>query len=97
MPLYVALTRWTAQGLRNVKDTLKHTDAAIAAAERMDCQVQDLLWTFGAYDIVSIIEAPTEEGAGALTLATAMQGNVRTHTMRAYRRDEMEKVLRGLP
>ncbi|HTD47552.1 MAG TPA: GYD domain-containing protein [bacterium] len=97
MPLYVALTRWTDQGLRNVKDTVKRTDAVIAAAERMDCQVLDLLWTFGAYDIVSIIEAPTEDVAGTLTLATAMQGNVRTHTMRAYRRDEMERILRGLP
>jgi uncharacterized protein with GYD domain len=96
MPLYVALTRWTDQGLRNLKDTVRRADAFSAAAERMDCRVHDLLWTMGTYDIISIVEASNEEVAGALTLATAMQGNVRTHTMRAYRRDEMERVLRGL-
>lgn len=97
MPLYVALTTWTDQGLRNVRDTARRADAFVAAAERMDCRVHDLLWTTGPYDIVSVIEAPDHDAAATLMLAIEMQGSVRTHMMRAYRKDDMKKILGGLP
>ena len=48
-----------------------------------------MLWTQGQYDLVSILEAPDEATARAVTLAIASQGNVRTQTLRAFTLDEM--------
>jgi uncharacterized protein with GYD domain len=35
MAMYVSLIKFTDQGIRNVKDTVKRGDAAMADAERM--------------------------------------------------------------
>ncbi|PYO27049.1 MAG: GYD family protein, partial [Candidatus Rokuibacteriota bacterium] len=51
----------------------------------------------GDYDIVVVTEVPNDETAAKLALGTAMQGNMRTTTMRAFSREEMDKIIRSLP
>ncbi len=97
MPLYVALVSWTDQGARNVKDTVKRADAFTAAAKKLNCTVQDILWTMGPYDVVTTLDAPNDQAMSTLSLSLGMLGNVRTVTMRAYKKEEMEKIIRGLP
>jgi uncharacterized protein with GYD domain len=97
MPLYVELVNWTDQGVREAKDSVKRADAFIAAAERMGCKVHQLLWTMGTYDIVAITEAPNDQTISALALGVAKLGNVRTLTMRAYTKAEMEKIAQAIP
>jgi uncharacterized protein with GYD domain len=46
---------------------------------------------------VVIAEAPNDEAVARLDLATGAMGNVRTRTMRAFNREEMKKVIAGLP
>ncbi|MGH2405434.1 MAG: GYD domain-containing protein [bacterium] len=96
MPLYVTLGNWTDQGVRTVKDTMKRADAFVAAAEKLNCKVREIVWTMGAYDIVAMVEAPNDQVASQLALGTGMGGNVRTLTMRAYQKGEMEKIIGGL-
>jgi uncharacterized protein with GYD domain len=96
MPVYVAVGTWTDQGLRNLRDTIKHADVFIAAAEQAGCGVQDIVWTTGPYDLVAIIDAPNDEAASALTVIMEAQGNVRLHWMRGYRKHEMAQVLTTL-
>ena len=43
------------------------------------------------------LEAEDEQALAALNLATAMQGNLRSHSLRAYSADEMDKILAKLP
>jgi len=97
MPLYVGLANWTDQGIRGVKESVKRADAVVAAAQKMNCKIRDILWTMGPYDIVSIVEAPNDEVVSQLSLATGMLGSVRTVSMRAYTKEEMSRVLAGLP
>lgn len=94
MTRYVALVNWTEQGIRNAKDTVKRADAFVAVARRMDCRVHEILWTMGPYDVLAFIDAPNDQTVSALTLSLGMLGNVRTVTMRAYTKEEMEEVLR---
>ncbi len=47
--------------------------------------------------MVCVLEAEDETALSAFNLATAMQGNVRSHSLRAYSAAEMEKVLAKLP
>src|SRR5437899_4206449 len=93
MPSYVYLIQFKDQGIRNIKDTVKRGDAAIAEAERMGMKIVDEYWTMGAYDAVVIFEAPDDETMSAFMLKVGSLGNVKSHTMRAFRRKEMEDIL----
>jgi uncharacterized protein with GYD domain len=47
--------------------------------------------------MVCVLEADDESSLAAFNLATAMQGNVRSRSLRAYSAGEMDKVLTKLP
>ena len=51
----------------------------------------------GGYDLVVVTEVPNDETAAKMALGTAMQGNVRTMTLRAFGREEMDKIIGSLP
>lgn len=93
MPSYVCLIQFRDQGIRNIKDTLKRGDAAIAEAEKMGMKILDEFWTMGAYDAVVVLEAPDDETMSAFILKVGSLGNVKAQTLRAFRRNEMEGVL----
>jgi uncharacterized protein with GYD domain len=93
MPTYISLLQFTEQGVHNVKETTKRAAAAMAEAEKTGAKISDVFWTMGAYDLALVIDAPNDETASALALKVASQGNVRGQTMRAFRKDEMEKIL----
>ena len=93
MATYVALIQFTEQGIRNIKDTVKRADAAAAAAEKMDIKIVEEFWTMGAYDVVVVVEAPDDETISAFTLKIGSLGNVKSHTLHAFRREEMEGIL----
>ena len=50
-------------------------------------------WTMGAYDAVVIMEAPDDEIMNAFILKVGSLGNLKGQTLRAFRRNEMEKIL----
>jgi uncharacterized protein with GYD domain len=93
MAAYIGLIQFTDQGIRNVKDTVKRGDAAIAEAEKMGMKVVEEFWTMGAYDAVVVFEAPDDETMSAFMLKVGSLGNVKSQTLRAFRRSEMEKLL----
>jgi uncharacterized protein with GYD domain len=93
MAMYVSLLQFTDQGIRNVKDTIKRAAAATADAEKMGAKVTESFWTMGAYDVVLLLEAPNDETASAFSLKLGTLGNVKSQTMRAFSRKEMEGIL----
>lgn len=97
MPTYVGLYRWTDQGVKNVKDTLKRTAQARSAIEKAGGRLVSIYWTQGQYDLVAIAEYPDEETASAVNLAVATAGNIRSETMRAFTDVEMQRILDKIP
>jgi uncharacterized protein with GYD domain len=93
MAKYVSLLQFTDQGIRAVKDTVKRAGNATAEAEKMGVKITDAFWTMGSYDVVVLLDAPDDETASAFSLKIGSLGNSKTHTMRAFTGDEMEKVL----
>jgi uncharacterized protein with GYD domain len=93
MPTYVALMNWTDQGIRSVKDSVQRRDQADALAQKHGASIQQVFWTVGPYDLVSILDAPDEESATAMVLELGSAGNLRTLTLRAYDREEMSGII----
>jgi len=94
MPRYVVLYRFTAEGAKNLRETVKRARQTREQTEKRGFKVQTLLWTQGPYDLVSIIDAPSEEAMmGAMTNVVAA-GNVSSTTMRAFDDKEMEGIQR---
>jgi uncharacterized protein with GYD domain len=96
MATYVVLTNFTDQGIRSVKDTTKRADAVKETAKKFGVTAKEIFWTLGSYDVVAIFEAPDDVSMTALGLALGSAGNVRTQTLRAFSREEMNGVLAKL-
>jgi len=92
MKTYVALCRFTEQGIRSVKDTTLRADAVKEAAGKFGATMQ-IYWTSGRFDLLAIIDAPDEESANAFALSIGTAGNIRTEMLRAFTKDEMNAIL----
>ena len=93
MASYVCLIQFRDQGIRNIQDTVKRGNAAMAEAQKMGMNIVEEYWTMGAYDGVVIMEAPDDETMSAFILKVGSLGNVKGQTLRAFRRNEMEAIL----
>lgn len=96
MPAYVTLFNFTDQGIRNSKDTPARAKAAAKALEAMGGRFIGIWWLLGQYDGLVIMEAPDDETITKFAMATGMQGNIRTLTMRAFSEDEITSIISGL-
>lgn len=96
MPHYVVLIKWTDQGIRNVKDSPKRAEAARKLAESEGGKLT-LYYTMGRYDIVAIGEAKDDDTMNRVLLRIAVQGNVRTETLKAMSEADASKMFGKLP
>jgi len=94
MATYIALLQYTDQGIRNVKETTSRAAAAKEAAAKLGVKFNDLFWTLGHYDLVILAEAPDDETMTAVMLKLASLGNVKSQTLRAFRANEMEAIIK---
>lgn len=96
MATYIVLTSFTDQGVRSVKDTAKRADAVKELAKKFGVTAKEFFWTLGSFDVVAIFEAPDDASMTALGMAIGAGGNVRTQTLRAFSREEINGVLAKL-
>lgn len=96
MPTYIVLYKFTDEGAKNIKDTVKQTRETRADNEQRGFKVQSLLWTQGQYDLVAVVEAPDEQAMMAGLLNIAGAGNARSETLRAFSADEMAAIIQKM-
>jgi uncharacterized protein with GYD domain len=94
MPRYVVLYRFTTEGAKNIRETVQRARQTREQTEKRGFKVQALLWTQGPYDLVSIIDAPSEESMMGAMANVVGAGNVSSTTMRAFDDKEMDGILR---
>lgn len=95
MATYVVLYRFTDQGLKNIKGTVKRAAEVRKANEERGFKVQGLYWTQGHYDMVAVLDAPSEDAMVSGLFNVAEAGNVHSETLRAFTSEEMAKMLGG--
>ena len=93
MPSYVVLYRFTEQGRKTVKDTVKRAAEVRKQNEARGFKVLGHYWTQGRYDLVAVVDAPSEEAMVAGLFGIAETGNVSSETLRAYTAEEMQRIL----
>lgn len=96
MPTYIALLKWTSQGISAAKDSPKRLDAGREAFKKMGVQIKDTYLTMGRYDLVCIIEAPDDATYAKAVLGLGTQGNVSTETLKAFTEDEYRQIVGSL-
>ena len=96
MATYLLLLNYTDQGIRNIKESPKRVDAARALARKHGAELKEFYLTMGAYDIVTVVEAPSDEAVAKFVLATGALGNVRSTTLKAFPEAEFRKIVGAL-
>jgi uncharacterized protein with GYD domain len=94
MPKYVVLYRFTENGAKDIRGTVERARQTREQNEKRGFKVQALLWTQGPYDLVAVVEAPSEEAMMGGMVNVVSAGNVTSTTMRAFDEQEMEKILK---
>lgn len=97
MPLYIGLFQFTDDGVRLMKDLPSRTLEIVHKLEDQGFTIHGTYFTLGEFDLVSIIEAPSEEDQVKAVLTLNQLGFVRTHTMRAFTMDEFARFADQLP
>ncbi|WFU39489.1 GYD domain-containing protein [Bradyrhizobium sp. CB82] len=97
MATFILTINWTDQGIRNVKDAPKRSEAAKALARKVGVEIKEVYLTSGAHDILVLAEAPLGDHITKFALALGSLGNVRTSTSRAWTEAEWSKLISELP
>jgi len=97
MPTYIKLGRWTQQGIEKVKESPARLDAFKQLVKSVGGEVKAVYMVTGQYDILTVIEAPSDDVVAKVALATGSKGGIRTETLRAFTEDEYRRIIAALP
>jgi uncharacterized protein with GYD domain len=97
MPSYLSLSKWTDQGIRNVKAAPQRIEAVKQAAQAAGGKVIFVYMLMGDYDLAILAEVPDDATAARLVLGAGMKGDVTTTTYKAFTEDETRQILGSLP
>jgi len=93
MPTYIALLKWTQQGISKVKESPSRLAAGKEEFRKAGIEFKDFYLTMGRYDMICVLEAPDDETLAKGMLALGSQGSVSTETLRAFNEEEYRKIL----
>ena len=93
---YVVLINWAEEGIKNVKDTIKRAKSFEGAIEKAGGKSLGFYYTIGRYDMVAIVQAPTDEAIASVLFSLGSLGNVRTETLKAFSTDEAANIIEKL-
>ena len=97
MPTYITLVRFAQKGIENIKDSPKRLAAAGELIKSVGGKLISGYYTMGQYDMVVIIEAPSNEVAMKFMLSTGSLGNVKTETLVAIPSEKAAEIIKELP
>ena len=96
MPSYIMLVNWTNQGILNVKESPQRVDMFKKGVEAVGGKVTGFYLTMGRYDLVVIVEFPSDEAATTVILKTASLGQVHTETLKAFPEEQYRDIITKL-
>jgi uncharacterized protein with GYD domain len=95
VPIYITLMKFTSQGMSGLPAWRDRVEEAERAIDARGGQLLQAYVTLGRYDVVEVFEAPDDETAYQILIEVARHGQVTTETLRAFTREEAERIVRG--
>src|ERR1700737_3913139 len=83
MPTYILLSTLTPEGRHSLHKNPERIDAVNKDIEEFGCKVIGQYATLGAWDFVTIVEAPDNETAAHLAIDLGSRGTVNIQTLPA--------------
>ncbi len=96
MPTYIAMLKWTSQGLQNVKQSPSRLDAARKGFEAASAKIKDFYMVTGHYDMILIVDARDDLALAKAILGSASEGKITSETCWAFTEGEYRKIIGGL-
>ena len=95
MPKYLIQASYTAEGLKGLaKDKATGRKAAVSAAMKaVKGKIESFYFSFGADDVVLIVDAPDNVAAAAISLSAGASGLVNIRTMPLLTVEEVDQAL----
>lgn len=93
MARYIALLKFTEQGLKHIKKSTARAHQFDKLAAKSGVKVEGQFWTLGRYGGVLILSANSAEKVLHLLATLASLGNVRTETLQAFTDREFDAIL----
>jgi len=93
MATYIALLKWTDQGIKDIKQSPARLDAAKQAFASAGGQLKEFYMVMGDYDALVIAEFPSDEVYTATILSIASRGAIHTTTLKAFTEDEYRRII----
>jgi uncharacterized protein with GYD domain len=96
MANYILLCRYTEKGIQNIKESPARLESVKDLFKSLGGQLKSFYLVTGQYDIVCVVDVPSDEVLAKAVLNIASKGNVKTETIRAFNEDEYRKIIGGL-
>ena len=93
MARYIALLKFTEQGVKNIKKSTDRAHAFDKLAAKAGVKVEGQYWTMGRFDGVLILSASDEKKVLHMLTSLATLGNVRTQTLQAFVDTEFDEIV----
>jgi uncharacterized protein with GYD domain len=90
------LSNFTQQGITNIEDGPERAERFRQAVEAVGGTWVGGYLTLGRYGLVGVIQVPDATAIAQLGLRACASGNIRTETLRAFPREEMQDIIAGL-
>jgi len=96
MATYIALCKYTAEGIKAIKEAPKRLDKAKALARKLGGSMKAIYLTLGSYDVVAIYDLPDDDAAAQFALIIGRTGAVSTTTLRAFSETDYRRFVKAL-
>lgn len=96
MAKYIALINWTDKGIKEIEGSPDRVDKARALAKKLGGDFEQFYMTMGGYDLVAVMEMPSDEAVAKFALTSAKGGHIRTTTLKAFDEASYRKIIKSL-
>jgi uncharacterized protein with GYD domain len=96
MPTYIAMLKWTPQGLQNIKNSPSRLDAARKGFEAAGVKMKEFYMVTGHHDMIAVVDAVDDAALAKAILGATSQGHITSETCRAFTENEYRQIIGGL-
>ncbi len=96
MPTYIMLMKFTQKAVDTIQESPQRVQRARDIFKSLGGDLKVLYYTFGRYDMVSVVEAPSDEAMGKAFLMIGRFRTVSIETLKAFPETECYEIIKGI-